>query len=103
MSDPLHERSQNSLLLGQNTRQFLRQTPIGAITDRQTADRIVLWHGSCGSRYSGEGILEDGSMAQGTIKTVRDDKGFGFIRPEDGGQDVFFHASSVQGTTFDQL
>ncbi|HEY8599314.1 MAG TPA: cold shock domain-containing protein [Thermomicrobiales bacterium] len=42
-------------------------------------------------------------MAQGTIKTVRDDKGFGFIRPEDGGQDVFFHASSVQDTTFDQL
>jgi CspA family cold shock protein len=42
-------------------------------------------------------------MAEGTIKTIRDDKGFGFIAPEDGGKDIFFHASVVQDTTFDQL
>ena len=42
-------------------------------------------------------------MAEGTIKTIRDDRGFGFIAPSDGRQDVFFHASAVEGVTFDQL
>ncbi len=43
-------------------------------------------------------------MTQGTIKTIRDDKGFGFIAPDDGGQDLFFHSSSVEGgATFDSL
>ncbi len=43
---------------------------------------------------------EGGGMAEGTI---RDDRGFGFIAPSDGGQDLFFHASVVQGVPFDQL
>ena len=42
-------------------------------------------------------------MSEGTIKTIRDDKGFGFIRPSDGSKDIFFHSSVVQGTLFDQL
>lgn len=42
-------------------------------------------------------------MSQGTIKTIRDDKGFGFIEPDNGGQDLFFHSSAVEGGTFDQL
>ncbi|VAX38386.1 Cold shock protein of CSP family [hydrothermal vent metagenome] len=40
-------------------------------------------------------------MAEGTIKRITN-KGFGFI--EDGsGKDMFFHSSSVEGTTFDEL
>lgn len=44
-------------------------------------------------------------MATGTIKTLRDDKGFGFITPEgtNGRNDVFFHRSAVQGAGFDML
>ncbi|HET7037221.1 MAG TPA: cold shock domain-containing protein [Thermomicrobiaceae bacterium] len=42
-------------------------------------------------------------MAQGTIKTIRDDKGFGFIAPNDGSQDIFFHSSAVEDGTFDEL
>jgi CspA family cold shock protein len=42
-------------------------------------------------------------MTQGTIKTIRDDKGFGFIKPDTGTQDVFFHSSAVTTGTFDQL
>ena len=42
-------------------------------------------------------------MAQGTIKTIRDDKGFGFIKPDDGANDVFFHSSSLEYGVFDQL
>lgn len=39
---------------------------------------------------------------KGTIKKITD-RGFGFIAPEDGGKDLFFHARDVQGVTFDDL
>ena len=42
-------------------------------------------------------------MAQGTIRTIRDDRGFGFIRADEGQQDLFFHASVVEGGAFEQL
>lgn len=41
-------------------------------------------------------------MAQGSIKTITD-RGFGFIRPDDGGEDVFFHRSALAGVAFEQL
>ena len=41
-------------------------------------------------------------MATGTIKRIARDKGFGFIRGDGGGQEFFFHRSSVQGS-FDAL
>jgi CspA family cold shock protein len=40
-------------------------------------------------------------MAQGVIKKLVSDKGFGFIAGERG--ELFFHSSSVQGTTFESL
>jgi cold shock protein len=39
---------------------------------------------------------------QGTIKRLIRDRGFGFIRGEDG-QEVFFHRSALQGLDFDGL
>jgi CspA family cold shock protein len=45
-------------------------------------------------------------MATGTIKTIRGEKGFGFIARDDGGAgkgDLFFHHTAVVGGGFEEL
>ena len=42
-------------------------------------------------------------MEKGTVKFYNDQKGYGFIQPDNGGKDVFVHATALQRSGLNAL
>jgi CspA family cold shock protein len=59
--------------------------------------------GLVGAPGGAAGKKEEALMPTGTVKWFNDEKGFGFITPDEGDRDLFVHYSGIDGQGFKSL
>jgi CspA family cold shock protein len=63
----------------------------------------VVGGGSLIARPKKRKVSAKRDMAQGTVKWFSQEKGYGFITPDEGGEDIFVHYTGIAGSGFRNL
>ena len=72
-------------------------------TSPNHAGWVLCWYPSMDSRSNVRGARGVPEMAVGTVKWFNATKGFGFIAPDGGGEDLFVHQSEIQAQGYREL